>query len=588
MQFNTRSSITTCLALGAILQLIILMRLSTHKTESKTNRSIQSVRTAAGGVDSDDERDAIAMSERHQCVQDAIFHEMGSHEHRQLRYHTGCCYTPTLHGFFEWAKNHTTCSPAESQIAQPVLQIQVHVAVHPQMNRAKQCLITFIRSWTDSQPLGMTKLNVWVLANESISGPGTTSLFYTEIQQVVVRMATPNVQIRDVSSVAKLMSATNGVSGLTASMWEPPDKRAEQLLHTRLELLRLVILHVEGGVWMEVCTVLLTALPPVLQYVENFGVLKAMSPFFSPLALGLRRGSSTGRAILDFVFQYPKSNDRAIWGPYCTDAGQPCPLNSWYSHPPLAWAFKQRLDIVILPAAFFDPTSECPCSTQACASPKTVSAVNPGGTDFDVLPASTAVRRAQTHALSLQQTTPGGCPPDPTFIPREPCTRYRVSSRSFRTVCLGYNGARRGKISLSLDCARAEVDRDERAAWLHCVNNSVGYLRSSFDAVDGVACIDSSYKSLSFAPCVQGKVEQRWSLSIGESRIRSHGNLCMAAVKTKSQKCKRAQCLEVVLRLCDEKDQAQVWDVKSVPYHGDSRLQIQTSGSKARVGYDVY
>lgn len=42
-------------------------------------------------------------------------------------------------------------------------------------------------------------------------------------------------------------------------------------------------------------------------------------------------------------------------------AGQPCPLDKWYSHSALAWVVRQRHSMVMLPAALFDHDDQCPC-----------------------------------------------------------------------------------------------------------------------------------------------------------------------------------------------------------------------------------
>ena len=67
--------------------------------------------------------------------------------------------------------------------------------------------------------------------------------------------------------------------------------------------------------------------------------------------------------MLNLVCRYPQSNDRPVWEPFCKEAGQPCPLGSWYAHNIAQWGLREKhLGLVSIPLALVDPVGSCPAS----------------------------------------------------------------------------------------------------------------------------------------------------------------------------------------------------------------------------------
>jgi hypothetical protein len=488
--------------------------------------------------------------------------------------------------------------------------VRVHVTVHQATRDWQQCIAAFARSWHESQPIGATTLVVWVLGDDRAqTGTGdhtnrAAEALVATVERIVGAYTDKDhpVIVRDVTSVPRLRNATAAAGCVTAAMWEASTEGAEgKRLQTRADLLRIAALYTEGGVWFDVCAVLLTPLPAVLQYANEFGVLRAMSPSYSPVALALRRRSPTARALLGLVCKYPKSDERAVWGPYCTDAGQPCPLSAWYSHPPLSWAFRHRLGMVMLPAALFDPIGDCPCAGGPhTTGTGTLLPISAAGVPVDPTERIVdAFHKAHMAAADRQLKTPAKCSaPDPSFIPAGPCTRYSIRPFAAPNVCLSYDGSRdgpvmRGVLSLRAECSRAAIDRDEKVVWLHCPANEVAVLRNSADAIDAIACVDGRPGGPVFAPCVAGRRAQGWvleRLGDGTDRIQAVDGKCLATTPhDRTKDCVHGICLDVQLKPCADHDSAQQWTVTTVGYHGEARLLVDTNGSaSALIGGEVY
>jgi hypothetical protein len=265
-------------------------------------------------VDTDDERQHIAALEKHQCIQDALHREMGNREHPELRWLLGCMHAPVVRGFASWA-DEAGCGggggdeTVGGRAARQALPVRVHVSVHPGLKDWERCLAGFVSSWHESQPAGSSVLSVWVMG-----GVDGTDLV-ADVQRALdrVRDNDPHrsasdgggarnntITVHDVTTVQNLANAT-ALSCVTAAMWSPPARDDADRARVVAELLRLVVLHNVGGVWFDLCTVLLAPLQPVLRHVDEFGVMRGMSPHYSTVALALRSQSRASAALLELV-----------------------------------------------------------------------------------------------------------------------------------------------------------------------------------------------------------------------------------------------------------------------------------------------
>ena len=106
--------------------------------------------------------------------------------------------------------------------------------------------------------------------------------------------------MHDVTNVQQLINAT--ASGcVTLDMWNPPARDHADRVRITAELLRLAVLHEVGGVWFDLCTVLLAPLQPVLSYLDEFSVMRGMTPHYSTVALALRAHSIASTTLLGLV-----------------------------------------------------------------------------------------------------------------------------------------------------------------------------------------------------------------------------------------------------------------------------------------------
>lgn len=253
--------------------------------------------------DMDDEMLHISNRERTQCIQDALYRCMGYHEHPDLRWLPGCKFPPVLMGFEAWLLTTGCGGSAHSAGSTSISErqpspLRIHVTVD---SRHRSCLDRFVRSWLMSQPAGSSILSVWVLGGPS-SSESTASYadLVAEVQRAIEKTGSSRVRVHNVTTVQQLVNAT--ASGcVTFDMWNPPARDDTDRVRIRAELLRLAVLHEVGGVWFDLCTVLFTPLPPVLSYLDEFSVMRGMSPHYSTVALALRAHSVASTALLGLV-----------------------------------------------------------------------------------------------------------------------------------------------------------------------------------------------------------------------------------------------------------------------------------------------
>ena len=152
------------------------------------------------------------------------------------------------------------------------------------------------------------------------------------------------------------LSAGTCLAGRTA-MWEPPGEIQPQ---TKSDLLRLLLLHRHGGLWIDTDTLLLRDLRPAAEFLGEFGGKFAMNTKFNNAMLGLRRGSNLSAALIELACQHPKSVQRDEVASYCaaTDCDT-CPCNPtwWYNQGFLQWG--ARRGMVAAPLQLFDPVNNC-------------------------------------------------------------------------------------------------------------------------------------------------------------------------------------------------------------------------------------
>ena len=111
-------------------------------------------------------------------------------------------------------------------------------------------------------------------------------------------------------------------------LWDPP---GEIQPLTKSDLLRLLLLHKYGGVWIDTDTVLLRDLRPALEVFGEFGGKFAMNQKFNNAMISLRRGSSLSVKLLELACEHPKSVERADIDAFCKLTGSPCMLLSFSS-----------------------------------------------------------------------------------------------------------------------------------------------------------------------------------------------------------------------------------------------------------------
>lgn len=307
-------------------------------------------------------------------------------------------------------------------------------------------------------------------------------------------------------------------------MWDPPGKIQPQ---TKSDLLRILLLHKFGGVWVDTDTILLRDLRPLVEFFGEFGGKFAMNQKFNNAILSLRKGSALSSSMIEMACQYPKSVSRQDISAFCAKTGHPCNPTWWYNHGHLQY-FARKGWMVAMPLQFADPANNCVArgllskdGTRAIISPWTLSkvmelvrgsyllhtrsyqaTVRPlsNTSTFEVLfryVRELAERRARGTAnkasivphglrtikeerlynqlLDMLDSAPY---PDPPFFPEGRGRRVMISSRATSHAaarCLSFDtkgGRQPYELPLSVLCDHATHRKDERAVWLwHQLHN---------------------------------------------------------------------------------------------------------------------
>jgi len=294
----------------------------------------------------------------HPGLQDELRDAMGYQEHPDLVYLQGCRYPP-VENFERWYQR-TRCPelPAVRHPASASLPLAIHTAVWVAESAAtgataKQ-LGLLLSSIAATQTLNYT-VHVWTFVHYEATAAAAAVVAELRRATLGIGAALPMQAMRHGCSVAvhnavvELASFTSGTcnagsiaasehapastvetvwsrllpalpaagAAAAASVPRAADSRARR--QTIVDLFRWVALHEHGGVWLDPTFTLLNDLAPLLRATREFAIKPSMSPLYSAVVMAMQPKSAVGSAVLDLFCEFPKSDDRAVWVPYCTE-----------------------------------------------------------------------------------------------------------------------------------------------------------------------------------------------------------------------------------------------------------------------------
>eukprot|EP00041_Stephanoeca_diplocostata_P023288 m.569385 g.569385 ORF g.569385 m.569385 type:complete len:655 (-) comp22259_c0_seq1:642-2606(-) len=281
--------------------------------------------------------DVIDEEARRKCVRERLDQAMGWHERGSLFYLRGCNVEPVT-DFESWSQK--ACG--SSSIAGNLI---VHVGwTGPWPEHFIEDIHALLDSFLATQDISRSQLIFWLMDREPDASDPLIAKYTSSSNGAV--------QFR-YADVAKLTE--NTCVAQHPEMWNSPGEIQPQ---TKSDLLRLVLLHKYGGVWVDTDTILLRDLRPIVEYFGAFGGKFAMNQKYNNAMLHLRKGSKLGEQLLELSCQHPKAVERSAVQSFCSVTGNPCNPHWWYNHNLLQWATRNG-DMIAAPLHWFDPGNNC-------------------------------------------------------------------------------------------------------------------------------------------------------------------------------------------------------------------------------------
>lgn len=238
---------------------------------------------------------------RRACVQEHIFAAHGLDTLKE--YFMQGCDVPPMQDFQSWAAD-TGCG--SEPLDGPLL---VHTAWTGPYEHVREDLDALIDSFLMTQDLHRSKLLFWFLD----SPVDTTSAFVRKYQgrQDAVEFRAGNLV--DVARGTSMEGRTEFLEMNWTAVKKGPRWKAN--------MFRVLVLHRYGGMWVDTDSVLLRDLRPMFEFAGEMASKLTMSLYYNNNVLGLRKGSTIAKAMVDDIVATPLA---ATSKQYCRYVGSPC------------------------------------------------------------------------------------------------------------------------------------------------------------------------------------------------------------------------------------------------------------------------
>ena len=190
-------------------------------------------------------------------------------------------------------------------------------------------LAGLVDSFIATQRVTTTTLTIWLhqrtaTASDPASSTAASKFnLYFETRYYKSDNSSKNNSTRQVrfvdahSAMAELAAQT--CIGTAEEMYHPPK------LQSQLELFRVVVLTVQGGLYIEPDHLFTRGLQRLVEIAGEFVVQQPMSQMLSTSVMHLDCGSKVGHGMLKLVCKWPQSNDdRSVWEPFCKEVRMIC------------------------------------------------------------------------------------------------------------------------------------------------------------------------------------------------------------------------------------------------------------------------
>eukprot|EP00041_Stephanoeca_diplocostata_P024867 m.640383 g.640383 ORF g.640383 m.640383 type:complete len:665 (-) comp22621_c0_seq1:127-2121(-) len=304
--------------------------------------------------------------ERRNCVQSYILEEFGYDQ--VSTFLTPGCDRAAIWDFDRWASRRCSTEPlaSERNLNDPV-ESSVHETAAPRHTLLIHT--AWIGSITGIFQEICALIDSFLLTHDVEDGKAKFTLWLFEVPRDDVHLGTLKALYNFTASVRFLFGSEHDLArgtclqgntdylNVTVSAQDRHKKLSNVMgPKEKADMLRLLILHKYGGLWVDTDSIILRNLQNVLEYFGEFAAKVTMAPYYNNNVLGLRRGSDTALKLIDYVCMTPYSRDTRR---YCSIVGAPCYPKWYWNHGVIQMAVRDRLPLVIIPWSYTDPAYGC-------------------------------------------------------------------------------------------------------------------------------------------------------------------------------------------------------------------------------------
>lgn len=205
---------------------------------------------------------------------------------------------------------------------------------------------------TQNTTPGSSKFVLWLMDRNLKDDPELVSLASRYEKQLSVEF-----KQADLFALAKgtcLAGRADYLSQEVPANWHPSN-HSTMGPKEKADMVRMMILHKYGGVWVDTDTIILRDLRPLAEWLGEFAAKVTLSAYYNNNVLGIRKKSPVAKKMLDYICQTPFTG-RSNAQEYCQVVGTPCYPKWWWNHGIIQMAVRNSIGLSIVPWSFTDPS----------------------------------------------------------------------------------------------------------------------------------------------------------------------------------------------------------------------------------------
>jgi hypothetical protein len=246
-------------------------------------------------------------SDRATCAQAWLFRTFG-YDHIPDFFVPGCD-TPAVYDFEKWAAQSGCASET------PPDELLVHTAWLGPLGGIHDELVALIDSFLATHATNGARrasITVWFMEGQPPDKSNPLRARYAQHDGVAVRFLKADLAGLAVGTCLEGKKDFLDVN-VSGSNWKASNTMGPK---EKADLVRLLLLHRYGGVWVDTDSVLLRDLRPLVAFAgPDFAAKVTLSPYYNNNVLGAAKGGMVARRLLEFVCATPYGNTAQYEGP---------------------------------------------------------------------------------------------------------------------------------------------------------------------------------------------------------------------------------------------------------------------------------